>query len=306
MVKEKQMRALKTVKFVLFGFFLAIMLWHFSQSKTVSLQYLDSQGSVHTLTLPLKDKEKLAALMQMLFARDNFAYTILGNKPVSWATYKNPYPFSSWKNFYSSFSDYHLILRDGWNTWKKYSHLFPSSTLLWAESSKFHPDSTSILIVNVEQLNAIVNNYKKDFEEVLQRKVIDGRQLLEEAKSGTFIHDVLKGHQALIGIVLGYGRDNSWKFLEEGCKNRKPIGWVWGEEDFSFPDKIPDEMSLTEFHLSHYSCPSFAGDPNSKESLALKADYLSTKQKVMEYYKGKDFLEATLSLLAGHYSESKR
>jgi hypothetical protein len=63
-------------------------------------------------------------------------------------------------------------------------------------------------------------------------------------------------------------------------------------------------VSLTDFYLSHCSCPSFAGDPNSEESLALKTEYLLTKQKVLDYYKNKDFLEATLSLLAGYYPMS--
>lgn len=281
------------------------LFFYLKSNEKVTLHFLDKEGKKNTLIIPAQDKEKLLALMQKLFAEDSFAYTILGTKPVSWGTYQNPFPFSSWENFFSSFSDYNRIFRDGWKTWEKYSHLFPS-TLLWAESSKCRPGSISILLVNEKQFNIVVNNYKKDFEEVLQRKVINGLQLLEEAKSGSLMYDVLKGHQALIGIILGYGRDNSWQFLEVSCRNRKPIDCVWGEEDFSFPDELPDGISLTEFYLSHSSCPSFAGDPNSEESLVLKTEYLSTKQKVMEYYEGKDFLEATLSLLAGYcpYSRS--
>lgn len=54
--------------------------------------------------MPLRDKEKLQGLMQKLFAEDSFAYTILGNKPVSWETYQNPFAFSSWENFFTLFS----------------------------------------------------------------------------------------------------------------------------------------------------------------------------------------------------------
>ena len=116
------------------------------------------------------------------------------------------------------------------------------------------------------------------------------------------MNEVLEGHQGLIGIVLGYGRDNSWQF-HEACKNRTIVDWVWGEEDSYFVEESMElDIPLTDYYLSHYSCPSFAGDPNSAESLALKAEYILTKQKVVEYYKGKDFLEATLSLLAGHLS----
>lgn len=273
------------------------LFFYLKLTEKVALHFLDKEGKKNTLIIPVQDKEKLLALMQKLFAEDSFAYTILGTKPISWATYQNPFPLSSWEDFFSSFSNENHIFRDGWKTWKKYSHLFPS--LLWTESSEYRPGYISILLVNEEQFKIIVDTYKKDFEEVIQKKFTNGLQLLEEAKSRSLMHNVLKGHQALIGIVLGYGRNNSWKFLEVSCRNRKPLGCVW-EEDFSFADELPEGMSLTEYYLSHCSCPSFSGDPNSEESLALKSEYLLTKQKVLDYYKDKDFLEATLSLLAGH------
>lgn len=308
MVKGKQKRVLKKsslknlvkpVSFVLYGLLIAILLWQYSQSRTISLQYLDQQGTTHTLTLPVKDRKRLAGLMQKLFAEDSFAYTILGSKPVSWETYQNPLPLSNWTRFYDSFSEHNRIIRSGWKTWEKYRHLFPSAHL-WVESSECHPGSISILIVNEDQFNDVVNKNKRDFQEVLCREIVDGFQLIREAKNRSLMNEVLEGHQGLLGIVLGYGRDNSWKFLE-GCNNRTPIGWVWGEEDDScVEESIASDITLTEYYLSLYSCPSFAGDSNSEESLALKTEYLLTKQRVMDYYKDKDFLEATLSLLAGY------
>ncbi len=309
MVKGKQKRVLKKrslknlvkpVSFVLCGLVIAILLCQYSQSRTISLQYLDQQGTAHTLTLPVKDRKRLAGLMQKLFAEDNFAYTILGSKPVSWATYLNPLPLSDWTRFHDSFSEHNRTIRSGWKTWEKYRHLFPSAHL-WVESPKCYPGWISILIVNEDQFNAVVNKNKNDFQEVLCREIVDGYQLIREAKNRSLTNEVLEGHQGLIGIVLGYGRDNSWQFLE-GCKNRTPIGWVWGEEDSYFAEEsIESDITLTDYYLSLYSCPSFAGDPNSAESLALKTEYILTKQRTMDYYKDKDFLEATLSLLAGHY-----
>lgn len=309
MVKDKQKRVLKkcslknlikTASFVLGGLLIAILLWQYSQGRTISLQYLDQQGTTHTLMLSVKDRKRLAGLMQKLFAEDSFAYTILGSKPISWETYQNPLPLSNWTRFYDSFSEHNRTLRSGWKTWEKYQHLFPSAHL-WAENPKCYPGSISILIVNEDRFNDVVNKNKRDFQEVLCREIVDGFQLIREAKNRSLLNEVLEGHQGLIGIVLGYGRDNSWQFLE-GCKNRTVIGWVWEEENGSFVEEsIESDITLTDYYLSHYSCPSFAGDPNSAESLALKSEYLLTKQKVMEYYKGKNFLEATLSLLAGHH-----
>lgn len=262
------------------------------------MQFLDQKGAVHVLSLPVKDKKRLTSLMTMLFAEDNFAYTLLGSKPVSWASYTKPLPFVDLSRLHNSWKKYCRTLRLGWETWAKYSYLFPS-TVFFAENSKCHPGSGSVLIVNPERFNAVVNENKEDFQNVLHREVVDGFQLLREARKGSLMDDVLEGHQALIGIVLGYGRDNSWAFLE-GAIKRQPIGWVW--ED-SASDEVIGGIDI-ESCLA--SCPSFAGYPGTEESLALKKDYLQTQEKIINYYKGKDFLEATLSLLAGFRPDSQK
>lgn len=307
MVKGKQKRVIKKgslknlvkpIGFVLCGLFIAFFLWRYSQNRIISLHYLDQQGTAHSLTVPVKDRKRLTGLMQKLFAENSFAYTILGPKPVSWETYQNPLPLSNWARFYDSFSEHNRTIRSGWKTWEKYQHLFPSAHL-WAERPKCRPGLTSILIVNEDRFNDVVNKNKKDFQEVLRREIPNGLQLIREAKNRSLMNEVLEGHQGLIGIVLGYGRDNSWKFLE-GCKNRVAIGCVWEEEDDSIEESLELNANLTDYYLFHYSCPSFAGDPNSSESLALKTEYTLTKQRIMKYYQNKDFLEATLSLLAGY------
>lgn len=268
--------------------------------KTTSLRFLDQEGTEHILSLSLKDKKRLFCFMHNLFAEDNFAYTLLGSKPVSWACYKKPFPFVDFPMFYDSLKKYSRTLRLGWKTWLKYRHLFPSA-LFWVEDSKQYSGWCSILLINEKQFNNIVNNNKQDFQDVLQREIIDGFQLLQEAKDRSLMNEILQGHQALLGIVLGYGRDNSWEFLERSEKRGDPIGWVWDENEYNSEETTCQNSADTdiESYLLLYSCPSFAGNPHSEESMALKKDYLQTRQKVINYYKGKDFLETTLSLLAG-------
>ena len=76
---------------------------------------------------------------------------------------------------------------------------------------------------------------------------------------------------------------------------------VWDEGDYlkNFETLMKKGPYNTEYCLFFFSCPSFAGDPYSQESLKLKKDYLLARDIIINYYKGKDFLEATLSLLAG-------
>lgn len=278
---------------------IAFLFWECSQMRKTSVRFLDQHGEVRTLSLTVRDKQRLFCFMHMLFAEDNFAYTLLGSKPVSWASYRNRLPFTDLSIFRDSLKKYHRTLRLGWETWLKYRHLFPSTTF-WAESPKCHPGQVSILMVNEERFNHVVNNNKQDFQNVLDREIVDGFQLLREAKNLSLMNEVLKGHQALMGIVLGYGRDNSWEFLRRAEK-RDPLGCVWDEVNDQRYGGIRTRLAATDLEgcLDLESCPSFAGNPNSEESLLLKRDYLLTKQKVINYYKDKDFLEATLSLLAG-------
>jgi len=286
-------------KYIVFSIlFIVLFSWQYTQQRKTSLRYLDGNGKEAILILPKKDKKRLLGLMEKLFAEDNFAYTLLGSKPISWASYQAPFPFVNWSTFCDSLKKYNRTMYLGWKTWEKYHHLFPLDNF-FAETSKCYPSSISILMLDEERFNAVVQKNKKDFEDVLHREIEDGFQLLREAKDCSLMHEVLEGHQALIGIVLGYGRENSWQFLEKSEK-QVPLGWVWNEWDYwGEKDRLSQYCSSTEHNLSLYSCPSFAGNPSSEESLALKKDYLQTKQKVLDYYKGKDFLEATLSLLAG-------
>lgn len=284
-------------------FFVVLILpffcWQYSQLRETSVQFLDRQGQKQVLLLPAKDRQRLLSFMRLLFAEDSFAYGLLGSKPVSWVCYLNPFPFVSISRFQESFTEYHRTLRIGWKVWSKYRHLFPG-TRLWVENSPHHPGVLSIFIANEDQLNVVVKNNKRDFQDILHREVADGSQLLTEADYGSLIDDVLQNHQALIGIVLGYGRENSWAFLR-GVEKKIPIGDVWDDKNEHIPGEIRIRPGTTtvEECLAMESCPSFAGNPHSEESMALKMDYLLTRQKVIDYYHGKDFLEATLSLLTG-------
>lgn len=269
--------------------------------RMTSLRFADKNGKIQSLTISVKDKNRLYNFMRILFAEDSFAYVILGSKPMSWSEYLNPSPIRSWNLWYNSFSKYNRDMRLGWKTWLKYRYLFPSAPI-WSEVNSDSPNYVSILIVNNKRFKEVVAEYRKDFEMVLHRKMIDGATLLQEAKYKPLISTILKNHQALIGILLGYGRENSWQFFKS-CENRQKPGWVWNDGSYPKSVDMPANAKPVETLLSLYSCPSFAGDPFSKESLELKREYLFTREKILNYYKGRDFLEATLTLIASFSSE---
>jgi len=263
------------------------------------VKFLDYYGTEQTLSLSVRDQKRLFDLTYMLFAEDNFAYTLLGSKPVSWACYKNPLPFVDCSTCYTSLKGYNHRMRAGWKAWIKYQDLFPS-TNLWSKASLKYPGSVSIFILNEQSFINIINENKEDFQDVLKREIIDPVQLLKEARETSLIDTVLQEHQALIGIVLGYGRNNSWEFHKRSQKMKRFYD-VWNETEDQQHESIQTRRGATDIEdcLLLESCPSFAGYPNSDESIALKKEYLLTQREIVDYYKNKDFLEATLSLLAG-------
>ena len=277
---------------------LAFLFWHFSQMQVTSVRFLDQRGAEHILSLSVKDKKRLFHFFWQLFVEDNFAYPLVSTKPIAWACFKNPFPFIDSFTFYDSLKNHNQTLRLGWRTWEKYKHLFPS-VAFWAEASKRHPGITYVLIANKQNLNEVVVKNKKDFELVLGHEIIDGAQLFEEALNHSLIDDTLKAHQALLGIVLGYGRDNSWDFLK-GIETHHFLSCVWDEDTKQRQIiRIREVATDLETLIRILSCPSFAGHPHTEESLALKKEYLLASERLASYYKNRDFLEATLSLLAG-------
>lgn len=285
--------------FVLLMLTSVVFLELFSSKKT-NVKYLDKNGLEHVIKLSVRDKEKLFVFFRYLFVDDCFAYPILGSKPLAWACYKKSTPLFELKFGHPIWRCYHRQVKEGWKIWSKFKIEFPDIEFILEDFSD-NNGWASIMLINKEQFNFVVNQNKKDFENVLQRQIKDGYQLLKESKNSSLMDDTLKSHQALMGIVLGYGRNNAWLFHQEAAK-KQPIPCVWGETADMREGEIRVRFASSEIEeaLATESIPSFGGIPDSEESIALKQNYLKTQQKVVEYYKGKDFLEATLSLLAGY------
>lgn len=286
---------------LIFLLFLGFVFFQLDNSKQTSLTFLDQNRIECVLKLSVKDKKKLSILFNHLFFNDCFAYSILGNKPLSWASYKESKPGWQFKIFEKITSGtYNKELDKGWKVWSKIKNHIQNKELIFENFPNEH-GWRSILLINKNLFNSVIIANKKHFEIVLEKEIKDGLQLLQESENKSILEYTLKNHQALIGIVLGYGTNNAW-FFHEAIKTKKNIPCIWDTQDENRTKSIKVRVisSDVEEALSTESIPNFAGIPNSEESIALKQEYLKAQKKVVEYYKGKDFVEATLSLLAGY------
>ncbi len=286
------------------GFFVIFCSWYLNETKKVQVHVETSQNPI-TLSMPLKDKKRLEYLFYDMVIRESGGYTLFGNKPMHMNCYFKPFCMSKWYYFLASLCPPNLRKCAAWKTWKKYEHYFVGTKfLLFAEDNPFFTgESVSICLINKEKFCEMVNNHIIDFQTVLGREEISGEKLLHEIQTQPFLKHILKMHDGLIGTLFGYGRDNAWMFEERKEGIDVPLAFLWESEGID--EFYKNRPRFYWWYLGNCSYdlpavldyPSFMADLNSEETRSLKEGFHKTRQKIIEYYKGKDFLEATLALL---------
>jgi hypothetical protein len=116
----------------------------------------------------------------------------------------------------------------------------------------------------------------------------------------TLFRESLQHHEGLLGILLEYGRNNAWHYYKNEHFLLKPI--FYDELNQLFKNKKAafhftlgwPKVEMREILMY----PTFMADINTEETKQLKLEHLQTREKILNFYKGKNFLEATLELLA--------
>jgi hypothetical protein len=315
---QKRIKKSKTAIFLL-GSIIFFLLWQFNENRQVEIHIPSTQGKDLILNMPRKDQKSLACLFRKMVALDCGGYTLFGSKPMHMCCYIIPFSTKRWDVFLNSLSPRNLRIYWGWKTWLKYQHLFEKSEfLLWAEENPFwirwfqapNP-AISILLIHKQKLQDTINTHIIDFQTVLDRNPICCEQLLLEAKGKPFLKEVLKDHDGLIGTLFGYGRDNAWLFEERNQGKEVPLVPIWDEEIYDFLGNRPISMWLwlgicSEDLSEVLGYPTFLANPNSLETQELKKKFLNTRGRIIDYYKDKDFLETTLSILLDGSPKAKR
>jgi hypothetical protein len=248
--------------------------------------------------MPWKDKQRLTHLFYKMMIREDGGYTLFGCKPVHMSGYIKPFSLArDWGIFFMSIQPSNITTYLGWKTWGKYAHLLKNSQfLLWTEQNPTWPephDAVSILLVHRKKLDETIRIHNKDFKTVLQRNDVNTEMLLQESKEKPLLKTVLQGHDGLIGTLFGYGRSNAWLFEKRKNGEQVSLALLWETEHYEFMwnNRNSKDLSLA------LDYPSFYCDPNSFETQQLKEEFLKVRDEILNYYRGKEFLEATLGLL---------
>ncbi len=259
------------------------------------LRIPDKSGADFVLKLPRKDRKKLEFLFSQFISYDDFSYCLFGSKPMSLSGYPKPFIYSNWMSFRESIQPRYIKMHLAWKTWLKYRHHFQNPNfVIWKEKSPWWKDEgIIILIANKQKMNFVIQHYAEDFSSVLGEAASSAESLLEKASKRPLFEDVLKCHEGLIGILLGYGRNNAFLFHQRDLGACISLSSIWEEG-------IVKQMSQPEgdMHLVlHYPCCMV--DPNSEETKRLRDEFISTREKIFDYYRHDEYtlLEKTLALL---------
>lgn len=270
------------------------------------------------ILMPLKDKKRLEFFFREICLSGVWAYTLMGSKPMSWHVFDKPshsfyrlFRPSYWKTVFGidSFAEvifmvrHHFYFRNyntklGWKTLQKYKHYLPNSRFVVIESPLRNRENFfDLFLIDTVQFKTTVQKHLKDFQEILQDESVDPDKLLEKMKTQPMF-EVLKDNEMLLAILFGFGRENGI-YYEQCVRDREDPDFPWDDElSYEHLTQMTRRCySFQPYELSDLYYPPFAAIRGSEETKELVNRYRETKGKILQYYEGKDFVEATLSLL---------
>lgn len=321
------MRALKS--FLKTGWIASLfigMTWLHVSTKNhdLPLSHLGQDVAGIVKAMPKKDKQQLELFFRTLIEKNSFGYVLVGQKPMAFddlakdinvlmcawddkTQQEDPSDELSVTLFDKlSYFTHQLVSEErinflkGFETWKKYETLFPSRRFCFIYHVKRHfgSEHLQVALVNKNAFIDHINKYKTAFTDYLD-KTVSGEEFLTKLVTSQNLDPVMN-HQALLGTLLGFGIHNAFLFHQQDLlktnhekqrfKKKHHLDFVWGQQECVF--QLDQGSGLTSLEL-----PCFIADTTSIETAQLKRSYQEDKEKLIAYYKNKDFLEATLLLL---------
>lgn len=268
----------------------SLLIFHKRQDDVVVVLH-EGQDKNTTITMPYRDAVRLEVFFRELIMKDGLGYTLVGKKPMSFGVCRNKFPLDK--------------MTVGWDTWQKYAHLCQNPRFgFWAEQAAWSKGIKALVLVDKQEAAQVIEQNRSDFQEVLQIPDVHLDLLLRAAQEQPLIQQVLHNHDALLGILLGYGRDNAWWYHARDKTQNNPSVWEQTLQPTGFIEYLRRHWSRAQ--MDDMFLPGFVGMAASAESMALKKHYLAARQDLIRYYEGKNFLEATLNLYKNGPSEIQK
>ncbi len=277
-------------------------------------------------SLSEEDRESLEWLFLGLH-QATCSYVLFGDKPMSICSFLNSEPCYSYNDEVYDFIDFsinklqlpNLRMAKGWELWQKHKNSFPSSNFFLLKNDD--PGEITLVMINKSAFLKTVQDNIDAFKVVLGNEVNPKILLDLCVNSKNIFRDVLKYHDDLLGILLGYGKHNALLFSRRhqiaGIRkpqmlslNQKPQvpskGFATLEEEYHEIDSklsFFNDDDIKDLNFLLMGLPMFVADENHPETQSLKTKYKKQYKAIINQYKSGDFLEVTLKQFVNGYTQ---
>lgn len=223
--------------------------------------------------IPKRERRYLEYFFRDFVYTSNLAFIFLDYKPASLNSHILYAPNYCYFNRSANTSSI-----KGWEIFKKNEHLFSHPNYLFTEEIRDQGiiKVRDILCINKISLLNVLIDHKKRFIEKLGNS-FSPEKFIKDIEEKKCLFSLINDDDELLGIILGFGAESSRNFVE--C-HEKLIGFDSTGNTYS---KINGVV--------------FKGLPHSKEANELMDRYHQQQEQLCNFYRQRDFLEATLLLL---------
>lgn len=250
---------------------------------------------VQLQNIPKNDQEILEIFFSNMISSEYFGYVLFGNKPMAAAGLETEFTPEEVLGETAIKQNYIHI---GWQTWEKYSRLFPSEKfVLKLSKSPLASSYHWVVLINKETTLKCVENNLEFFKFALGDQLTPESILQSLITTDDIFNDTLNKHDGLLGMLFGYGTSNSIKFhmghrsIERGAPYKNKF--------FHKPSQL-EAFNKQGRDLVLVALPRFAADLKHPESKALYQSYSATQVQLSNIYREKKFLKPTLEMFTAH------
>jgi hypothetical protein len=249
--------------------------------------------------IPQNEKWFLEYFFRNLLLREGGACVLSGSKSAVESSFLCPQYYQStihWMGYNNS-----TLVKKGYEIWKKYQHLFPSSNYFFCDGGGWGNEGMDVFLINKKSFTRVIAKSIEDFKNVLGPNITP-EEILDRIINGRkYLCEVINHHQALLGILFGYGRHNAWLFHRRDVLEYEFIPKrldLFEKEIEQINEKLRvkscKRRDYRRDYLTFSSLPTYASDPTHPETRELHAGYRQQRKKFTHLYKHGNFLEVTL------------
>lgn len=218
--------------------------------------------------IPLEDRERLERLFDYLIQNSSIGYTLCGEKPVS---IENTFLLGKIppEHFIVTFNECHAygILCRGGDAWDRYSHLFSSKNFVL----RYISDENMFALINIKATRKVIEENLDLFQKYTNSKQT-AQEFLNEVCFPKDKEYLGYYNESLLGILLGYGRNNAVAFFNKG--------FIQKLEEFSTENYV--------LGVSRFIHPGFViinNGTNEEENKKVKKTFKVAKRNMLKNFK---------------------